>query len=280
MALLKTENLGLKKGSKYILKDINWEIQSGDNWVLFGLNGCGKTTLLSILAGYQSGNEGYNCLFDEKVDKNNFLQLRKRIGFVSSSFFDRYLKKELVTDIVLAGKFGTLGIAGEIADEDIQKAKSLSRMLGIEKKMRYPYDCLSKGQQQRVLIARAMMNEPEILLLDEPCSGLDMIARETFLHNIQDLAERNRMAIVYVTHHTEEILPFFNKAALMKDGELVEIGELEEVFSQEILEKFFGVKTSILWTDQHFFINLDLQIKHQGIQSFKKEAYHGSAKNS
>ena len=280
MALLKTENLGLKKGSKYILKDINWEIQSGDNWVLFGLNGCGKTTLLSILAGYQSGNEGYNCLFDEKVDKNNFLQLRKRIGFVSSSFFDRYLKKELVTDIVLAGKFGTLGIAGEIADEDIQKAKSLSRMLGIEKKMRYPYDCLSKGQQQRVLIARAMMNEPEILLLDEPCSGLDMIARETFLHNIQDLAERNRMAIVYVTHHTEEILPFFNKAALMKDGELVEKGELEEVFSQEILEKFFGVKTSILWTDQHFFINLDLQIKHQGIQSFKKEAYYGSAKNS
>ena len=280
MALLKTENLGLKKGSKYILKDINWEIQSGDNWVLFGLNGCGKTTLLSILAGYQSGNEGYNCLFDEKVDKNNFLQLRKRIGFVSSSFFDRYLKKELVTDIVLAGKFGTLGIAGEIADEDIQKAKSLSRMLGIEKKMRYPYDCLSKGQQQRVLIARAMMNEPEILLLDEPCSGLDMIARETFLHNIQDLAERNRMAIVYVTYHTEEILPFFNKAALMKDGELVEKGELEEVFSQEILEKFFGVKTSILWTDQHFFINLDLQIKHQGIQSFKKEAYHGSAKNS
>ena len=280
MALLKTENLGLKKGSKYILKDINWEIQSGDNWVLFCFIGCGKTTLLSILAGYQSGNEGYNCLFDEKVDKNNFLQLRKRIGFVSSSFFDRYLKKELVTDIVLAGKFGTLGIAGEIADEDIQKAKSLSRMLGIEKKMRYPYDCLSKGQQQRVLIARAMMNEPEILLLDEPCSGLDMIARETFLHNIQDLAERNRMAIVYVTHHTEEILPFFNKAALMKDGELVEKGELEEVFSQEILEKFFGVKTSILWTDQHFFINLDLQIKHQGIQSFKKEAYHGSAKNS
>ena len=280
MALLKTENLGLKKGSKYILKDINWEIQSGDNWVLFGLNGCGKTTLLSILAGYQSGNEGYNCLFDEKVDKNNFLQLRKRIGFVSSSFFDRYLKKELVTDIVLAGKFGTLGIAGEIADEDIQKAKSLSRMLGIEKKMRYPYDCLSKGQQQRVLIARAMMNEPEILLLDEPCSGLDMIARETFLHNIQDLAERNRMAIVYVTHHTEEILPFFNKAALMKDGELVEKGELEEVFSQEILEKFFGVKTSILWTDQHFFINLDLQIKHQGIQSFKKEAYNGKKKNS
>lgn len=280
MALLKTENLGLKKGSKYILKDINWEIQSGDNWVLFGLNGCGKTTLLSILAGYQSGNEGYNCLFDEKVDKNNFLQLRKRIGFVSSSFFDRYLKKELVTDIVLAGKFGTLGIAGEIADEDIQKAKSLSRMLGIEKKMRYPYDCLSKGQQQRVLIARAMMNEPEILLLDEPCSGLDMIARETFLHNIQDLAEKNGMAIVYVTHHTEEILPFFNKAALMKDGMLTAKGDLEKIFSEEILEKFFGVKTSILWTNQHFFINLDLQIKHQGIQSFKKEAYHGSAKNS
>ena len=277
--MMKAESLGLKKGSKYILKDIDWNIHAGENWVLFGLNGCGKTTLLSILAGYQSGNEGSNYLFGEKVDKTNYAELRKRVGFVSSSFFDKYLEKETVADIVLAGKFGTLGIMGDITDADVQKAKAFLRMLGIEKKMRYPYDCLSKGQQQRVLIARAMMSEPKLLLLDEPCSGLDIIAREVFLHNIQDLAEQNGMAIIYVTHHTEEILPFFHKASLMKDGELVAKGALKEVFSEKILESFFGVKTSVLWTEQHFFINLDLQTAQRGMKSFSKGEYHGSAKN-
>lgn len=279
MSLMKAESLGLKKGSKQILKDINWDIHAGENWVLFGLNGCGKTTLLSILAGYQSGNEGRNYLFDECVDKTNYADLRRRVGFVSSSFFDRYLEKETVSDIVLAGKFGMLGIMGNITDADVRQAKAFLRMLDIEKKMRYPYDCLSKGQQQRVLIARALMSEPEILLLDEPCSGLDIIARELFLHNIQDIAEKTGMAIVYVTHHTEEILPFFQKAVLMKEGELVAKGALKEVFSEAILEPFFGVKTDVLWTEQHFFINLDLQITHQEMRSFSKGEEHGSAKN-
>lgn len=271
MSLVKAENLGLRKGSKEILKDINWEIHAGENWVLFGLNGCGKTTLLSILSGYQSGNEGCSYLFDEKLDKVNFMTLRNRIGFVSSSFFDRYLKKETVSDIVLAGKFGTLGIMGDISDEDVRKAKRYLRELGIEKKMRYPYDCLSKGQQQRVLIARALMNDPEILLLDEPCSGLDIIAREVFLHSIMSLAEEKNISIIYVTHHTEEILPFFNRAALMKNGELVAQGPLQEVFRSDVLGDFFGVKTDVLWTDKHFFINLDLPIAHKGMQSFSRE---------
>ena len=279
MSLMKAENLGLKKGSKYILKNIDWDIHAGENWVLFGLNGCGKTTLLAILAGYQSGNEGSNYLFGKMVDYDNYAELRKQVGFVSSSFFDRYLEKETVADIVLAGKFGTLGIVGDITDADVRKAKAFLRMLGLEKKMRYPYDCLSKGQQQRVLIARAMMHEPQVLLLDEPCSGLDIIAREVFLHNIQDLAEQNGMAIIYVTHHTEEILPFFHKAALMKDGELVAKGALKDVFSEKILESFFGVKTSVLWTEQHFFINLDLQTAQRGTKSFSKGEYHGSAEN-
>lgn len=103
MAILKAENLSLKNGSKYILKDLNWEVKSGENWVLFGLNGCGKTTLLSILAGYKSGNFGETYLFDQLVDDENFITLRKNVGFVSSSFFDRYLQKEIILDIVLAG---------------------------------------------------------------------------------------------------------------------------------------------------------------------------------
>lgn len=270
MSLVRAEHLGLKKGSKQIIHDINWTVEKGEHWVLFGLNGCGKTTLLSILAGYQSGNEGSAYLFDQKIDKENFLMLRNRIGFVSSSFFNHYLQKEQVSDIVFSGKFGTLGIAGEISDADVKKAKQLLRRLGIEKKMRYPYDCLSKGQQQRVLIARALMNEPEVLILDEPCSGLDLVARELFLHDIQDLAEEKKIAIVYVTHHTEEILPFFQKAVLMKDGKFFAMGNLKDVFSEQILESFFENKAKVLWTEKHFFISLDLQRQHREEQYFGK----------
>jgi len=271
MALIEAKDLTLKKGSKYILKNINWEIQEQENWVLFGLNGCGKTTLLSILAGYQGTKEGKNYLFGEEITKENFLDLRKRVGFVSSSFFDRYLEREIIQDIVWAGKFGTLGLIDEISDEDVRKGKALLTRLGLKSKMRYPYDCLSKGQQQRVLIARALMAEPEILLLDEPCSGLDIIAREKFLHDIQDLAEEKGITIVYVTHHTEEILPFFNKAALMKNGELVATGDLKEIFSDEVLTDFFETEASVIWSEKHFFINIDMKREHKEQRSFIKE---------
>lgn len=270
MSIIKAENLSLKYGSKYIVKDLNWTIQPGENWVLFGLNGCGKTTLLSMLAGYQSGNIGKNYIFDQEVDENNFITLRKHIGFVSGSFFDRYLQREIVLDIVLAGKYGTLGFQDEeSSDSDIRKAKAILREFGLEKRSRYPYDTLSKGQQQRVLIARALMSDPKVLVLDEPCSGLDLFARETFLHMIQELAEQKEITVVYVTHHTEEILPFFNKAALMKDGKLHSQGNLQDIFTDENLTDFFGVKATVLWTEQHFFINIDFSANYQSTCKFQ-----------
>lgn len=270
MAILKAENLSLKRGSKYVIKDVNWEIQKGENWVLFGLNGCGKTTLLSILAGYQSGNQGDNYIYDQCVDEENFIDLRQNIGFVSGSFFDRYLCKEIVSEIVLAGKYGTLGFQNEEpSDKDIRKANELLRRFGLEKRARYPYNTLSRGQQQKVLIARALMAEPKILVLDEPCSGLDIFSREIFLHMIEQLADEADLSIIYVTHHTEEILPFFEKAALMRDGSIVVQGALQEVFADEVLTDFFGMNANVIWTDQHFFINLDFSEKYRPKHAFK-----------
>lgn len=259
MSILKAENLSLKVGAKEIIKNMSWEIQPGENWVLFGLNGCGKTTLLSIMSAYQSGNLGATYICDQKVNEDNFFQLRREVGFVSSSFFDRFLKKEIVLDVVLAGKYGSLGFQEEEpSDDDIRYGKHLLRELGIESRARYPYDILSKGQQQRVLIARGLMGNPKILLLDEPCSGLDIVSRERFLRFIQDLANNRTMSMIYVTHHTDEILPFFDKAALMREGELHSKGDLYEVFSDENVSDFLKLKASILWTEQHFFINLEL----------------------
>lgn len=270
MNLIQIKNLTIKRGRKKIINDINWKIDKNDNWVLFGLNGSGKTTLLSIMAGYQSGKEGEVWLFGEKVNKENFLELRKKIGFVSSSFFDRYFTTEIVQEIVWAGKFGTLGLIDPISDYDVRKGKELLKGLGLKHKMRYPYDCLSKGEKQKVLIARALMADPEILLLDEPCSGLDLIAREKFLHNIQDISEKRDVSIVYVTHHTEEILPFFNKAVLMKDGCFFTQGNLKTIFDDKILSDFFEAKSNVIWSDKHFFINLDLEFHHKNNNSFER----------
>ena len=268
MSLLKAEHLSVKEGSKEIVKDVNWEINSGENWVLFGLNGCGKTTLLSRLAGYLSPSGGKVFLFGEEVTPENQLRLRKKIGWVSSSFFVRYLRYETVLEIVLAGKYGTLGFQDQwIGKEDVHKAKKILADFGLKERMRYPYDMLSKGQQQKVLIARALMADPELMILDEPCGGLDIFAREYFLHMVEGLTKERNMGVIYVTHHTEEILPFFNKAALMKDGALTATGDLKKVFTKTCLSDFFEVPTDVLWTKNHFFINLNLNFEQKSFFS-------------
>ncbi len=258
--LIEARNLEVKEGSKVIVKDVDWHIRPGENWVLFGLNGCGKTTLLSRLCAYLSPSAGEVRLFGETVNEENQVRLRRRVGWVSGSFFDKYLRHEAVQEIVLAGKYGTLGFHDEWPDDaDVRRAKRLLRSMGLAEKARYPYSTLSKGQQQKVLIARALMAEDlEVLVLDEPCSGLDIISRERFLHLVEGVVSQREFAVVYVTHHTEEILPFFNKAALMRDGGLYAMGDLKDVFCDDVLTGFFDTPAEVLWSRRHFFINLEV----------------------
>ena len=258
MKLLETKNLALKAGSKYIFQDINWQIEKGENWVLFGLNGCGKTTLLSVMAGYQRACCGEIYLHDYALDEENYGLFREKIGLVSSSFFNRFFRHEIIQDIIMAGKYGSLGFQDEMEDADVRRAKALLDVFGLKSKARYPYDTISKGQQQMVLIARALMVNPEILLLDEPCSGLDIIVKERFLHLIQDLVAESGTTLLYVTHHTEEISPLFSKAALMKQGKIYAQGDLKEVFADGVLSEFLETPAKVIWSEKHFFIDLDL----------------------
>ncbi len=157
---------------------------------------------------------------------------------------------------------GTLGFQDQwIGKEDVHKAKKILADFGLKERIRYPYDTLSKGQQQKVLISRALMADPELMILDLPCGGLDIFAREYFLHMVEGLTKERNMGVIYVTHHTEEILPFFNKAALMKDGALTATGDLKKVFTKTCLSDFFEVPTDVLWTKNHFFINLNLNFE-------------------
>jgi iron complex transport system ATP-binding protein len=238
--IVKAEHLSCQSGRRYLIHDINWEIKKGDHWIVFGMNGCGKTTLLSIIAGFKGETSGKLEVFGEPYTSENIFEHRKKIGWVSSSFFDKYLSWESAMDIVLSGVSGTLSLSKDITDEDVKRAKQLLIKLRLGNKMAQPFALMSKGERQCVLIARALISNPEILILDEPGTGLDIYAREYVLQAIADLAETTDMTIIYVTHYVEEILPMFDKTILMKDGYIVEQGKTGEMFENERLSQLLG----------------------------------------
>ena len=238
--IVKAEHLSCQSGRRYLIHDINWEIEKGDHWIVFGMNGCGKTTLLSIIAGFKGETSGKLEVFGEEYNEENIFSHRKRIGWVSSSFFDKYLSWESAMDIVLSGVSGTLSLSKDITDDDVKRAKLLLKKLRLGNKMAQPFALMSKGERQCVLIARALISNPEILILDEPGTGLDIYAREYVLQAIADLAETTDMTIIYVTHYVEEILPMFDKTILMKDGYIVEQGKTSEMFDNESISRLLG----------------------------------------
>lgn len=244
--VIDTANLSLKAGHRYLLNDISWQVKRGEHWIVFGMNGCGKTTLLSILAGFKQATQGNVRVLGETYTADTILALRKRIGWVSSSFFDQIYSREAALDIVLSGKFGTVGLDMDICDADIKKAKLLLQELHLTGKMYRPFHLMSKGERQNVLIARALMGNPEILMLDEPCTGLDIGAREYLLSTVKDLANDSKITIIYVTHHTDEIMPeVFRKTLLLKDGMAYQKGATEELFASAVLSDFLGMETIV-----------------------------------
>ena len=255
--IISTENLSCLSGSNYLLHDINWNINRGDQWVVFGRNGCGKTTLLSIIAGYKGFSGGTLRVFGEEYSAENILNIRKKIGWISSSFFDKYYGNESVLNIVLSGLFGTLGIdCGDVKNEDVIHAMNLLDELGIKKKHKLSFDMLSKGERQNVLIARAFISNPELLILDEPGTGLDVIARENLLDKIRKLSEEQNMTTIYVTHYPEEILPSFDKCLLLRNGTIYQTGETVKLLNSDVMSDFLNIPLNVSYHNQKFNFSL------------------------
>ena len=233
--IIKTNELCCKSGRRFLINHINWEVKEGEHWLVFGMNGSGKTTLLSMIAGYKSPTSGTLEVLGKKYDKENIFELRKEIGWVSSSFFDKYYANETALRIVLSGLFGTFNIDYDVTDADVRRAKALLRELRMEGKMNRPFNSMSKGERQNVLIARALMTQPKILVLDEPGTGLDIRAREHMMNTVRALAESKKVTIIYVTHYPEEVQPFMNKTMLLKNGRAFAKGDTETILTDENL---------------------------------------------
>lgn len=231
--IIKANKLCLQSGKRYLLRDIDWEVKRGEHWLVFGMNGCGKTTLLGTVAGFKSQTSGTLEVFGQPYTNENILELRSKIGWVSGSFFDKCYSHESALNIVLSGLFGTLGIQFSITNAQVRQAKALLKEMRMGDKINTPFDFMSKGEQQNVLIARALMAEPEILVLDEPGTGLDVYAREHMLQTVQELAEKRQVTVIYVTHYPEEIQPFLQKTLLMQDGKVFAQGNTEDIITSE-----------------------------------------------
>ncbi len=261
MNIIETKELSHKQGSKYLLQDINWTVKKREHWVVFGSNGCGKTTLLSTVCGYRGHNGGEVRLFGEKLAKENAVALRSRVGFVSTSYMDRCFKHESGLDIILSAKFGGFGRQFDIDDADVRRARQLLQSFGIAAKGDYPFDMLSQGQKQRVLLARALMVPPELLVLDEPLTGLDVFARDYFLNTLQEIEATTDVTIIYVTHHAEEIMPFYTKGMLLQDGKVYAQGDLNEVFSDDCLTGYFKHPTKTEWHGDRLYIGIGEELR-------------------
>ncbi|WP_171056232.1 ABC transporter ATP-binding protein [Paenibacillus sinopodophylli] len=244
--IINIQNVSWDRADRRILHDINWQVKSGEHWCLLGLNGSGKTTLLNMINGYIWPTEGKMSVLGQAFGEFDLRELRKMIGWVSTSLQQKLYGSETATRIVLSGKFATIGLYDQIDEEDQNKAEALMQSLGCTALMNRIYDTLSQGERQRVLIARALMASPKLLILDEPCTGLDVFAREQLLHMIAAVAkEKDAPTIVYVTHHVEEILPCFTKTLLIKEGQVFAAAETSNVLTSGLMSEFFSVPVDI-----------------------------------
>ena len=245
--ILTVRDLTIDRGDTRILDRVSWEVARGEHWVILGANGSGKTSLLSALAGYLTPTEGDITVLGETFGASDWRELRKFIGLVSSTVRQMVPEEEDALTTVVSGRDAVIGYWGHTKTADRKAARSLLRQVEAEYLADRAWLVLSQGERQRVLIARALMARPRLLILDEPCAGLDPVAREQFLDFLQRLgAQRGAPALVLVTHHVEEIMPVFSHALLLREGRVVAAGEKARVLTGALLSQTFAAKLRVV----------------------------------
>jgi iron complex transport system ATP-binding protein len=238
--ILCVRGLTIQRGDTRILDDLAWTVRRGEHWVILGANGSGKTLLLGALTGYLSPTAGEITVLGETFGESDWRELRKRIGLVSSSVRQMMADAEPALTTVVSGKYAMIDYWGRMLAADRAAARRILRQVEAEYLADRPWLVLSQGERQRVLIGRALMARPRLLILDEPCAGLDPVAREHFLAFLERLGRRRGApALVFVTHHVEEIVPVFTHALLLRAGRVVAAGERRATLTSRHLGRTF-----------------------------------------
>lgn len=248
--ILDIRQVSYKIDKKLILDRISWQLQRGEHWAIMGPNGAGKTTLLKIACGYLWPNSG-GCIYRNGEPLADLRELRKSIGWVTISLTAQIPADEIVIRTVVSGKFAQLGLeeykGQRPTKTDVAQAHQYLSEMGCAHLAKQPFGTLSQGEKQRVLISRARMARPFLLVLDEPCAGLDPGGRELLLESIENLARRKLdMGLVLVTQHVEEIMPVFENVLALSGGKIVESGPTQKVISAKLIHRLYGVSTRVV----------------------------------
>ncbi|HEX2362797.1 MAG TPA: ABC transporter ATP-binding protein [Jiangellaceae bacterium] len=245
--VLEFADVSVVRSGQSLLDQITWQVADRDRWVVLGPNGAGKTTLLQVASAQIHPTSGYAAVLGEILGTVDVFELRPRIGLTSAALADRIPRTEPVRDVVVTASYAVVGRWRELYEGyDVDRAGGLLNRLGVGRLADRTFGTLSEGERKRVQIARAMMTDPELLLLDEPAAGLDLGGREALVATLGEIAtDPGSPATVLVTHHVEEIPTGFTHALLLRDGQVVASGPVGETITDEALSECFGLALTV-----------------------------------
>ena len=245
--VINATDLVVRRGDSILLDHVDWQVELDERWVVLGPNGAGKTTLLSLASGRMHPTSGVMRVLDEQLGKVDLSELRPRIGVTSAAATESVPADERVLDVVLTAAWAVVGRWHEEYDAlDEERALALLDQFGVGALANRRFATLSEGERKRVQIARALMTDPELLLLDEPAAGLDLGGREGLVRLLAELAaDPDSPALVLVSHHVEEIPPGFTHGLLLSAGSVVSAGLLDDVLTSDNLTRAFGLPLEV-----------------------------------
>lgn len=253
---LHVQDITFRRG-RPILKGISWTVGRGQHWCILGPNGCGKTSLINIITGYDSATSGTIEIDGARFGDDDWREVRKRVGIVASTLVTMLESSEPVLDVIASGRDAKLNLWQPPGKELRAGARKLLKSFGCGYLADSLWGTLSQGEKQKVLICRALMAKFRVLILDEPCAGLDPVAREHFLQWLQKLGtRRGSPSMVMVTHHVEEILPCMSHVLILRDGSVLASGTKDETLTGEILSQAYGSPVRIESQDDQYHLRL------------------------
>jgi iron complex transport system ATP-binding protein len=247
--VVELSDVTLTRGGNKLLDRVNWTVEEDERWVVLGPNGAGKTTLLQVASARMHPTGGTATVLGETLGNVDVFELRPRIGLTSAALAERIPRHERVHDVVVSASYAVIGRWREHYDElDHERARELLSWLNVEEYADRTFGTLSEGERKRVQIARALMTDPELLLLDEPAAGLDLAGREGLVRTLGELAQDPYApATVLVTHHVEEIPRGFTHVLLLRAGAVVAEGPIDEALTAQTLTDAFGMSLALEW---------------------------------
>ncbi|UDQ96561.1 ATP-binding cassette domain-containing protein [Lentisphaerota bacterium WC36G] len=246
-SVISIKNASVKIGGTDILKSINWEVKKGERWFILGANGAGKTSLVKMLMGYQWPLFGAEVsVLGYKFGGSNLVEMRQKISLVSP-FLAKWTHEELlVQDIVLSGIDHSMQLQRDATEEEICKAEEIMTSFNCQKLAQRKYAILSSGEQLKILICRALMSEPELVIFDEPCVYLDMRSREYLLEVLESYATRkNASTLIFITQRIEDITPTYTDGLVLVNGEIIDKGAREFILTEETLFKTYNMNLKL-----------------------------------